>query len=117
VRQIVRPGLAFRLEPGFDTYFDQFEIGRSDEVHLDAIERRGDRVVDAAVEWLKFNPRRPFFLWVHLYDPHAPYKPPEPYASRYLGHLYDGEIAFADAQVSRLLGLTPPSPQSSHQAY
>src|SRR5436309_15682197 len=73
-----------------------------------AIERRGDRVVDAALEWLKLNPRRPFFLWVHLYDPHAPYKPPEPYASRYLGHPYDGEIAFADA--SRLLGLNRPFP-------
>ena len=93
----------FGLNQGFDTYFDHFEFGRLEEVHLDAIERRGDRVVDEALKWLKLNPRQPFFLWVHLYDPHAPYNPPEPYALRYRGRPYDGEIAFADAQVGRLL--------------
>jgi len=45
----------------------------------------------------------PFFLWLHLYDPHSPYRPPEPYASKYPGRPYDGEIAFADAQVGRVL--------------
>src|SRR5262249_29396579 len=43
-----------------------------------------------------------FFLWVHLYDAHSPYRPPEPYFSRYAGHLYDGEIAFDDTQLERL---------------
>jgi tetratricopeptide (TPR) repeat protein len=60
-------------------------------------------VIDNALEWLKANPRRPFFLWVHLYDAHYPYTPPEPYASRYAGRPYDGEIAFDDAQVGRLI--------------
>ena len=91
------------LNQGFATYFDHFELGRLEEVHLDAIERRGDRVTDEALRWLKHNPKRPIFLWVHLYDPHAPYSPPEPYATRYRDHLYDGEIAFADAQVGRLV--------------
>jgi arylsulfatase A-like enzyme/Tfp pilus assembly protein PilF len=93
----------FGLNQGFDTYFDHFNFGRLDEAHLDRMERRGDLVVDEALNWLKTNPRRPIFLWVHLYDPHDPYTPPEPYAARYREHPYDGEIAFADAQVGRLV--------------
>jgi arylsulfatase A-like enzyme/Tfp pilus assembly protein PilF len=92
----------FGLNQGFDTYFDHFEFSRLDEAHLDQMERRGDQVMDEALNWLKLGPRRPFFLWVHLYDPHDPYQPPEPYATRYRGHPYDGEIAFDDAQVGRL---------------
>lgn len=93
----------FGLNLGFDTYFDHFDFSRLDETNLDEMERRGDLVMDEALEWLKVNPRQPFLLWVHLYDPHFPYKPPEPYATRYHSHLYDGEIAFDDAQVGRLL--------------
>lgn len=93
----------FGLNQGFETYFDHFDFGRSAEVHLDAVERRGDLVVDEALKWLELEPKPPFFLWVHLYDPHAPYRPPEPYASRYRARPYDGEIAFADAQVGRLM--------------
>jgi tetratricopeptide (TPR) repeat protein len=65
-------------------------------------ERRADRVVDAALGWLETAPER-FFLWVHIYDPHADYRPPEPFASRFRKEPYLGEIAFADAQVGRLL--------------
>jgi arylsulfatase A-like enzyme/Flp pilus assembly protein TadD len=92
----------FGLNQGFDTYYDHFNLGRSREVHLDEIERRGDQVVDFALEWLESHRQKPFFIWVHLYDPHAPYDPPEPYARVYRDHPYDGEIAFADAQVGRL---------------
>src|SRR2546425_801800 len=92
----------FGVNQGFATYFDHFELGGLEEVHLDAIERRGDRVVDEALKWLRLNSNLPIFLWVHLYDPHAPYNPPEPYAGRYRARPYDGEIAFADAQVGRL---------------
>ena len=93
----------FGLNQGFETYFDHFDFSRLDEAHLDQMERRGDLVVDEVLNWLKTNPRRPIFLWVHLYDPHDPYTPPEPYASRYRGRPYDGEIAFADAQLGRLM--------------
>ena len=93
----------FGLNQGFETYFDHFDFGHSEEVHLEAVERRGDRVVDEALKWLRLDPKPPLFLWVHLYDPHAPYNPPEPYADRYRARPYDGEIAFADAQVGRLL--------------
>lgn len=92
----------FGLNQGFDTYFDHFNMGSGEEVQLDAIKRRGDQVVDNALAWLKAAPPRPFLLWVHLYDAHAPYRPPEPYASQYRGRPYDGEIAFADAQMGRL---------------
>lgn len=94
----------FGLNQGFDTYYDHFNLGHSREIHLDEIERRGDKVVDLAIKWLESHHQKPFFLWVHLYDPHAPYDPPEPYARLYRTHPYDGEIAFADAQVGRLFG-------------
>ena len=56
-----------------------------------------------AIDWLKKTPRRPFFLWLHLYDPHSPYDPPEPYRSEYRSHLYDGEIAYADHELGSLM--------------
>lgn len=93
----------FGLNQGFDTYFDHFDFNRLDEANLDRLKRPGNQVIDDALNWLKQPPSRPFFLWVHLYDAHYPYVPPEPYASRYRARPYDGEIAFADAQVGRLL--------------
>jgi arylsulfatase A-like enzyme/Tfp pilus assembly protein PilF len=95
----------FGLNQGFDTYSDHFEFSRLDEASLDRMERPGNLVVDEALDWLKRSARRPFFLWVHLYDPHHPYTPPEPYANRHRGRPYDGEIAFADTQVGRLLAV------------
>src|SRR5207248_10218285 len=68
------------------------------------VERSAKQSVDHAHGWLKKNPgSRPFFLWLHLYDPHSPYHPPEPYAAEYKSHPYDGEIAYADAQLGRLI--------------
>ncbi len=96
----------FGLNQGFETYFDHFDFSRLDETNLDLMERRGDEVMDEALKWLRVESNRsgrPFLLWIHLYDPHFPYTPPEPYASRYRTHPYDGEIAFADEQVGRLI--------------
>jgi arylsulfatase A-like enzyme/Tfp pilus assembly protein PilF len=98
----------FGLARGFDVYDDEMERDASGGRGLDA-ERRGDRVVDRALAWLQAGREtekpagKPFFLWVHLYDAHAPYTPPAPYRDRHPGKPYDGEIAFADAQVGRLL--------------
>ena len=55
-----------------------------------------------ALMWLDEAPARPFFLWVHLFDPHHPYAPPEPFASRFRDDPYRGEIAYMDSQVGRL---------------
>ena len=97
----------FGLDSGFDTYYDHFDFSRLDESSLDLIERPGDQTMNLALTWLDqqtgpVGSRQPFFLWIHLYDPHYPYTTPEPYASRYRDHPYDGEIAFADAQAGRL---------------
>jgi arylsulfatase A-like enzyme/Flp pilus assembly protein TadD len=93
----------FGLNQGFNTYFDHFKLAGAEEVRLDALKRPGDKVVDEALKWLSQHPPQPLFLWVHLYDAHSPYRPPAPYAQRYRGRPYDGEIAFADAQVGRLI--------------
>ena len=93
----------FGLNSGFDFYYDHFDFSRLNEANLDAMERPGNLVMDEALQWLKINSQRKFFLWVHLYDPHYPYNPPAPYAAEYRAHPYDGEIAFADAQVGRLI--------------
>ncbi|HXE90164.1 MAG TPA: sulfatase-like hydrolase/transferase [Terriglobales bacterium] len=91
------------LSRGFDFYFDMF-AGTSFLTHdLALVERKGDRSTDRALEWLGKNAARPFFLWLHLYDPHSPYDPPEPFRSQYAGRAYDGEVAFADAQVGRVM--------------
>jgi arylsulfatase A-like enzyme/Flp pilus assembly protein TadD len=93
----------FGLNRGFDFYYDHFDFSRLDERNLDAMERRGDDVVDRALGWLAGHSQKSFLLWVHLYDAHYPYAPPQPYLSRYRSHPYDGEIAYVDAQVGRLI--------------
>jgi len=98
----------FGLNHGFDFYYDHFEFSRLDERNLDEMERPGNEVADLTLDWLaktspgKNSPQK-FFLWMHLYDPHFPYNPPEPYKHEYAERPYDGEIAFADAQVGRLV--------------
>jgi arylsulfatase A-like enzyme/Tfp pilus assembly protein PilF len=93
----------FGLSRGFEVYDDEVARDASGGVPDDA-ERRGDVVVDRALAWLRApHAPRPFFLWVHFYDAHAPYDPPSPYRERHAGRPYDGEIAFADAQLGRLL--------------
>src|SRR6201993_4786772 len=94
----------FGLNRGFDFYYDHFDFNRLQESNLDEMERPGNVVADEVLDWLGKNYQRRFFLWMHLYDPHYPYRPPSPYSQEYKSHPYDGEIAFADAQVGRLLG-------------
>jgi len=97
-----------RSVPGFDRGFDTYDAGFSvmlpggDRYHT--AERRGGVVVAHAMAWLDKHAHGPFFIWVHLYDPHDPYDPPEPYKSRYKSAPYDGEIAYADSAVGKLLG-------------
>jgi choline-sulfatase len=96
-------GTAPGFDRGFDTYNAGFRIRRSGEDRYLTLERRGGEVVARALQWLKTPRRQPFFLWVHLYDAHDPYDPPEPYATRYKKSLYDGEVAYVDASVGKLL--------------
>ena len=92
---------------GFDTYFDRFDPrGRVPATPLASSERPGNEVLEPALEWIGRQGERPFFCFIHFFDPHTPYAPPEPYRSRYgpetLG-LYDGEVAFADSLVGELV--------------
>ncbi len=88
---------------GFDFYDDAFSGKSFLEKDLALVERPARDSVDHAIAWLARTRRRPFFLWLHLYDPHSPYRPPEPFRSQYKGRPYDGEVAYTDAQVGRLL--------------
>jgi len=91
---------AFGLERGFDVYDDDLQSGGDSERFR--AERPGNFAADAALAWLQGEDPAPFFAWVHFYDPHSPYDPPQEYATKF-ADAYDGEIAFADAQVGRLI--------------
>ncbi len=97
-----RAGTAPGFDRGFDTFDAGFRLRRPGEDRYQTIERRGDGVVTRALGWLQ-QQREPFFLWVHLYDPHDPYDPPADLKSRFATAPYDGEIASVDRQVARLL--------------
>jgi arylsulfatase A-like enzyme/predicted Zn-dependent protease len=90
----------YGLGRGFQEYDDKMDGEDGDGTRP---ERRGDETVDRALAWLEADRTKPVFLWVHLYDPHVPYSPPEPFASRFKGRRYDAEIAFMDSQIGRLL--------------
>ncbi len=96
------------LKQGFEDYDDQFDLKKYKHLDLGAVQRPGNEVMDSALDWLEKHKSSPFFAWIHLYDPHTPYAPPEPYLSEYrprgLVGLYDGEIAFMDEQIGRCLG-------------
>ncbi|MGD0695334.1 MAG: sulfatase-like hydrolase/transferase [Terriglobia bacterium] len=95
------------LNRGFNTYDDRFE-----SLDVSSLKNKGDvrsasETVDHLLAWYRArdaggkNPK-PSFVWLHLYDPHTPYDPPEPFHTEYASHLYDGEIAYADQQLSYL---------------
>jgi arylsulfatase A-like enzyme/tetratricopeptide (TPR) repeat protein len=95
------------LNQGFRVYDDQFDLRKVKQLDLAAVQRPANQVMDAALRWLDGHKNGPFFAWIHLYDPHTPYAPPEPLLSEFgrrgPAGLYDGEIAFADQQVDRFL--------------
>jgi arylsulfatase A-like enzyme/Tfp pilus assembly protein PilF len=90
---------AFGFSQGFDRFDESFHETSPGE---QGAERRANEVSDAALAWLRDAPH-PYFLWLHYYDPHAPYDPPEPFRTKFQNHPYDGEIAFTDQQISRVL--------------
>ncbi|MFZ0797916.1 MAG: sulfatase-like hydrolase/transferase [Terriglobales bacterium] len=95
-------GLAVGFRRGFDTYDAGFHIAHPGEDHYTSTDRRAAVVVEHALAWLEKRPAGPFFIWVHLYDPHFPYEPPEPFLSRYKSAPYDGEIAYSDSALGKL---------------
>ena len=95
----------FGLAQGFDLYDDQIPRDPNATERLEA-ERPASAVIDRALAWLtnqqSATSNQPFFVWIHLYDPHAPYTPPPEFARRTKSP-YDGEISYADSQLGRLL--------------
>ncbi|MCG8461447.1 MAG: sulfatase-like hydrolase/transferase, partial [Holophagales bacterium] len=93
----------YGLDQGFHRYDDDLSAGRERHRYM-VPDRPAGAAVDSALEWLGSLPvKEPFFLWLHLYDPHAPYSPPEPFRERYADRPYQGEIAYMDTQIARLL--------------
>jgi len=92
----------FGLDHGFALYDDEMPKPGDTKLVGEYAERRAEKVVDRAVRWLDSRAGKPFFLWVHLFDPHSPYDPPAPFREKYRGRLYDGEIAYTDQQLGRL---------------
>jgi choline-sulfatase len=93
------------LSQGFDRYFDDFELSKYERIGLDTVQRRGGDVLDEALGWMEGVKNERFFSWIHFYDAHTPYDPPEPFASQYQGYpfsRYDGEIAYVDSLMGRL---------------
>jgi len=82
---------SFGLNRGFSIYEDQFT----------GAERTANETTERALQWLK-NVRKPYFLWVHYFDPHAEYEPPPTFRKKF-SDPYDGEITFVDQELSRLL--------------
>lgn len=90
----------FGLDRGFSLYDDDY--GTQDFSRPVFVERPASEVVDRALGWLKAA-SGPWFLWVHVFDPHYPYSPPEPFRSRFSQSPYDGEVAYVDRELGRLL--------------
>ena len=91
------------LDKGFDLYYDVFKGGSFVENDPGLVERKAGASVDEALRWLRHPRTKPFFLWLHLYDPHSGYEPPEPFRTQFAQSLYDGEIAYSDSQLGRVV--------------
>ena len=88
---------------GFDFYEDRVEARQSGQA-IGEVERAGAETERLLEGWIgSLPPGKPFFAFLHLYEPHAPYSPPQPFAARYAGHPYDGEIAAADSITGTFL--------------
>ncbi len=93
----------YGLGQGFDVYDDDLSQARQTGTS-EVPSRRGNITLDAAKQWLAtVPPDKPVFLWLHLYDPHAPYDPPGSFRARFPRDPYGGEIAFADSIVADLV--------------
>lgn len=90
----------FGLTQGFDVYDDNY--GTSGSQEFSYVERRADVVVQKAIQWLG-GQNKPWFLWVHCFDPHQQYDPPEPFKTEYKDSPYDGEVAYVDDSLGKLL--------------
>jgi arylsulfatase A-like enzyme/Flp pilus assembly protein TadD len=90
------------IAEGFDFYEDSIESRQTAEA-IGRVQRPGDQTEKLLESWIEKQAGARLFAFLHIYEPHAPYEPPEPFRTRYAAHPYDGEIATADAIVGRFL--------------
>ena len=90
----------FGLTQGFDIYDDNY--GSKNYQEFSYVERKAEVVVQKALDWLEGR-NSPWFLWVHCFDPHQRYDPPEPFKTEYKDNPYDGEVAYVDFELGKLL--------------
>ncbi len=88
----------FGIAQGFDSYDEP----QAEAPHFIPNAKTANVTISSAIEWLVKNKEGKFFLWIHLFDPHADYEPPPPFSSIYKDAPYDGEIAFMDGEIGRL---------------
>ncbi len=91
----------YGLNQGFDVYDDTYDTPINLKKH--GPQRIAKDVNNVAIKWLKLNYDKNFFVWVHYYDPHVPYSPPPPFDTKYKSRAYDGEIAYTDVYVGKLI--------------
>ncbi len=97
------------LQRGFDHYADEFDPQKQPTQFALNLEKRGDHVYREFADWQSTVKSKPYFSWIHLYDPHFPYDPPAPYAKQFADRPYDGEIAYSDEIVSKIVKLLRPN--------
>jgi tetratricopeptide (TPR) repeat protein len=90
----------YGLGQGFDVYMDDVPPAPIGQI---SGERKGGDTTRIALDFLQRNRNKPFFLFLHYFDPHVPYAPPEPFASRFRDSRYEGEIAFVDSCIGQVI--------------
>jgi arylsulfatase A-like enzyme/thioredoxin-like negative regulator of GroEL len=91
------------LSNGFDEYYDNFRVSLGDLAAMARVQRQGGETWAQAREWIAAHAADRFFVWMHLFDPHTPYAPPEPFRTRFADRPYDGEIAYVDSILSEVV--------------
>jgi arylsulfatase A-like enzyme/Tfp pilus assembly protein PilF len=89
----------FGLNQGFEIYDDNY--GTQPAYEFAYLERKAGVVIERALSWLE-RQAKPWFLWIHCFDPHQPYEPPEPFKAQFKDDLYSGEVAYVDSELSKL---------------
>jgi arylsulfatase A-like enzyme/Tfp pilus assembly protein PilF len=102
----------FGLTSGFDRYDDRIAEERG-AIDFSLPERRADTVVSSALNWIEERHGKKFFAWVHVFDPHAPYKPPEQWQAQYASNPYLGEVAWTDSALGALFDRLSSLPQKT----
>jgi arylsulfatase A-like enzyme/tetratricopeptide (TPR) repeat protein len=89
----------FGLSQGFDVYDESYPSLTSSAFHFQ--ERKAGQVIQAAIDWLEKQNTK-WFSFVHIFDPHAPYRPPDPFDVKFADDPYSGEVAYVDSALKKL---------------